>query len=128
MATTIIRKYADGTDSGWLTIEGTSNNTQTFTGTIYFRRIGAIVHIIGYGLKVKTQVESNQSVQICTVASTFLPKNSLGFSAMTNNGTGYDRVFPGLLAADGRMFVYANGDGPIVVNQNINFAITFIAP
>lgn len=128
MATGVTPKFADGTDSGWQTIEGTSNNTQNFIGTINFRRIGDIIHIIGYGLKVKTQVESNQSVQICTVAHTFLPKANVGFSAMTNNGTGLDRVFPGLLATDGKMYVYANGDGPIVVNQNINIAITFIAP
>lgn len=42
MATSTINKFADGTDTGWITFDKTD---KTYTGTVSYRKIGNVVYI-----------------------------------------------------------------------------------
>ena len=48
MATGNITKYMSGVDSGWVEL----TNPDVFTGAIYYRQIGPIVHVIVYQIKL----------------------------------------------------------------------------
>ena len=48
------KMYADGSDTGWKTLEGTADNSEVFTGTINYRKIGSMVSFYAYHLKLKT--------------------------------------------------------------------------
>lgn len=64
MATGTIPKYADGTDTGWVSIVGNNNSSMLFTGTIKYRVIGELVNVVGAQIKLKTDMSSGSSRNI----------------------------------------------------------------
>ena len=62
-------KYMDGTDSGWQSL----TNADVFNGTIYYRKIGDIVEVIGSQISFKAEVTTNQ-ITMGTLPSGYYPK------------------------------------------------------
>ena len=128
MATGTRQKFMDGTDTGWIENKGTSDNEEKFIGSIFYRRQGNIVFVRGYGIKSKTNITAGNSIELLTLPSNFCPINSTGSSAMTNSGalTGI-RIFPVLIASNGKLYVYANTDTSIPSTAYINFSFVYSA-
>ena len=68
MASGTIKKYADGTDSGWLEWNGTAQTSDPFVGTIRYRKIGSIVQICFTSLTLK-QATSDNNIDLGTMPS-----------------------------------------------------------
>lgn len=74
MASGNITKYANGTDSGWVTYEGTADDqTDLYTGKIHVRRIGNIVEVTFESLALKENRTASSWYTIETIASQFRP-------------------------------------------------------
>lgn len=125
MATGVIMKYLDGTDSGWIENKGVEGDSKLYTGSIFYRKIGSIVFVRGYGVRVKSNLSVKSSIELMQLPSGYRPVNSTGISAMTNFSSNYDRVFPVLIASSGQIYVYANADGAITTSMNINFNFVY---
>lgn len=61
MATGVIPKYADGTDTGWVSVVGDNDASMLFTGTIKYRVVGEIVNVVGAQIRLKTDFTSGTS-------------------------------------------------------------------
>lgn len=125
MASGTTPKYMSGIDSGWLENKGVDGDSKTFTGSIFYRKIGSIVFVHAYGLKAKTEVSASQYIELMQLPAEYRPKDSTGSSAMTNTVVSIDRVFPALISGNGNIFIYTNADGPITTSTNINFNFVF---
>ena len=53
MASKIIPKYADGTDTGWKAFTKSAALEEIYDGTIYYRKVGNIVYFRSDGLHLK---------------------------------------------------------------------------
>ena len=118
----------DGTDTGWVENKGVAGDDKKFIGSIYYRRQGNIVFVRAYGITSKTNIAAGNSIELLTLPPDFCPINSTGSSAMTNSGalTGI-RIFPVLIARNGKLYVYANTDTSIPSTAYINFSFVYSA-
>lgn len=78
MASGVIPKYMDGTDSGWIDTEITFAS-----GKLYYRRIGDVVELCGDGIRLQNSLDSGDSVVLGTLPSEARPKDKRAF--MTSN-------------------------------------------
>ena len=128
MASGSILKFMDGTDTGWIENKGVDGDDKKFIGSIFYRRQGNIVFVRGYGIKSKTIISAGGSLELLTLPSNYRPVNSTGSSAMTNSGSlNGIRIFPVLIAGNGKLYVYANTDADIGTTVSINFNFIYSA-
>ena len=66
MASGTINKYADGDDTGWIEM----TNSDVFTGSIYYRRIGSFVHVVFDTVKLKSALTG---IQLALLSNGSLP-------------------------------------------------------
>lgn len=71
-------------DSGWLTL----TNSSVFNGTIYYRKIGNLVEIIGTQLKLITDLTDGAGRVLATLPSGFRPQRNTYFFAGNPNTNG----------------------------------------
>lgn len=126
MATGVIHKYMDGNDTGWVAYTGTSEDEGNYTGTIYTRKIGSIVQVKGYGLRLKTALAASSSVLLLQLPSGVRPPEHIGFAAMTNAESENLQLFPMLINSNGKIFFNTNADTSIGVGVNINFVTMYM--
>ena len=73
MATGIIQKHADGTDSGWIKL---SNDETIYTGDIMYRKIGNRVDVCFFGLSVVSEFTPGSSnLDLGTLPTGYRPGN-----------------------------------------------------
>ena len=111
----------DGTDSGWLEITDDS-----FTGKIYYRKIGNIVTVLTTGITLTSALTGTQkSVKLSNggVPSGFRPKESFMYTGIVPNITEVYSV--GITTAGVIYFYNRNNDG-WTTQQNIGFSVTYI--
>lgn len=125
MATGKIKKYTDGIDSGWIENKGIEEDSKSYTGSIFYRKIGSIVFVRGYGIRVKSNIAIKSYVELMQLPTGYRPISSTGTSAMSNSASNYDRVFPILIASSGQIYVYTNADSAITTSMNINFNFVY---
>ena len=94
MAMTIIRKYADGTDSRWhdlVTEGGLSDLMVANKGHIYYRKIGVMCYVYIRGIGFKSDVTDGSAKTLATMPTGFRPaqSNVEGFF-------GFDYLVPGI--------------------------------
>jgi len=69
MASTTIKKYMDGTDSGWQEL----TDATKFTGKIYYRKIGNLVEISSNSLTLVDELTSASGITIATLPEGYRP-------------------------------------------------------
>ena len=97
MATGTIPKYADGIDSGWIAFDKGSN---TYSGTVYYRKAGNIVYLRSDNLKNITG-----DVAFGYLPNAYKPVSDLYFS-----------VFSGYPAYKEQMYLRIYSGGAVQLN------------
>lgn len=72
-----------GDDSGWQTVPASG-----FTGTIFYRRIGAFMQIVSSGAKLSTALSSSAGVVIGTLPSGYRPSKEMYVTVSSPNTAG----------------------------------------
>lgn len=117
MATGKIPCYMNGTDTGWQTRVGTSNNDEVFVGTIYYRNVGNIVAFSAYHLKLKNAL-SDASINIASgMFASLKPIDYVTFPAGNSAKFGQISVNP----TSGSILFYRAGTETWGTGDNINF-------
>lgn len=88
MASGVISKYADGTDTGWQEI----TNADAFTGTIYARKIGKIVTLYATNLRLLTDLTSAYRSLGGTLLANYAPGQVLSIFAGSLDKIGQVRI------------------------------------
>lgn len=94
MASTIITKYADGNDTRWQEIKDTSASP-AFSGTIYWRKIGCMVALVGYQIRLIDDLSSSAKGLVTSANSplkNFPPIITQSFPAGNNAGFGQIQI------------------------------------
>ena len=118
MAVLTLKKYADGTDTGWKSLVGQAGDTKPFNGTIWYRRIGRVCEVCGYGLRLKQELNSGTSITLVEelVSGDFLPPINLPLI-----GGSRSNQFSMLLTLTGNLVLYRSAGQTITTDDNINF-------
>ena len=114
MATGIVPKYLSTPyDSGWQTIVGTAENSETFIGTIYYRKWNGLLEISGSGLTPK-QNYATGNMPLCTLPEAYRP----GYYEMVPVVIHNNRTFAARFAWNGTLYIYP-GPNNITTSNNI---------
>lgn len=119
MASGTKSKYADGTDSGWISLE----NSTVFTGKVWYRRIGNTVYVNTDSLKL---VNSFTSYSVTLLGNNSLPKpkQTVTFIGGANSN---DRKGMGQISTNGALSFWRWGDNSTYpANANIFLTVTYI--
>lgn len=117
MASGLIPKYADGTDTGWLEVPSLTSSDDGFTGTMYYRKVGNVVTVMAYRMHLKADLSISYR-NLCAANSVPRPKVITG--AVTRE-LGY------MLLHDTGYLRYYRPNGVIVTTtDDITFCITYI--
>ena len=132
MATGTISKYANGTDTGWLsdqpdTIEGPTSDKTKLT-PLYYRKIGNVVQInIPNWFSLKNEIAAGSSALLYRFTDNkFKPKYSILATCYMNTGTVNNRLVPCLIDMYGRIYLYANKTDAITTDVNMVLSATYI--
>ena len=123
MASGNITKYADGNDTGWQEIKDTSASP-TFSGTIYWRKIGSMVALDGYGLQLITDLTSTYKILVTSAQSPlkdYPPIARQSFPAGNSAGFGQILIDTGASAGEIMFFKLAS-EATWPGNRNIHFS------
>lgn len=123
MASGIIPKYADGTDTGWVSVEGSSSSTYLYTGTIKYRAIGKIVNVVASGIHLTTAMTSGS---YRTIAPGILSAYAPAEQAIVIGGN--SNVFTQIsVSTSGSVNFYRKTGDSWATTDNINFNLFYMA-
>lgn len=104
-------------DSGWLT-----QTASTFTGNIYYRKIGNFVNFVGYSIKLKSPL-TDSGIVLFTVPSGYRPKKQ-AVSCQTGNVASWAQI---VIGTTGSFYFYKPSDeSSWPTSRNINFNIFYM--
>lgn len=119
MATSVIPKYMSGVDSGWVEL----TNPDVFTGTIYYRQIGPIVHVVVYQIKLTEPLTATQKL--------LLPNGSLPkpykVPTIMGGANDYNRFAMLQVTLSGGLMLYRYSSIPGVTEYPANANMFFVA-
>lgn len=122
MATGNITKYMSGVDSGWVEL----TNPDVFAGSIYYRQIGPIVHVILYQIKLN---EPLTGIQKAILPNGSLPK-PYKVPTIMGGSNDYYRFAMCQVTLNGGLMLYRYSSIPGVTeyaaNSNIFFSATYL--
>ena len=119
MATGVVQKYADGTDTGWTPVSVAKDDATTFYGTIYWRRVGCTVTVVGYQIKLKSALTTSAVVLLRNLPPSITTTNTfcgnVGQQGMMN-----------VSGAGNLTFYKLSSDSSYPADTNINFTVTYL--
>lgn len=123
MASGMINKYADGSESGWKSYA----NADVFTGTMYYRKIGSMVEIsISPWFKLVNEVAGGSYITIVPTNSIpvgYRPSKDVMGSCFINTGTVPNRSAPTRITTSGSIVIYSPGK-EAGIPKNINMTLS----
>ena len=116
-------KYASGEDSGWLYY----TNSDYFSGTIYYRKIGNIVCMRAIGISLVSAITKNTGVSIGTIPSGYAPSGDSCAVAVTSRLL--DFPFHITLYPDPNRYIYvtANKSYDVPASTAFSFSIMYFS-
>lgn len=121
MATGITPKYADGTDTGWVSVVGDNDSSMLFTGTIKYRVIGELVNVVAAGIHLKTDMTSGASRVIAPyILADYKPASNA--NVIGGNSSKFTQC---TVNTAGSVFFYRLSDVTWTTSDNINFSIFY---
>lgn len=93
-----------GTDSGWQSL----TNSSVFTGTIYYRKVGAFLMLMCAGIKLAAKLAGYGNVTLGTLPTGYHPSKDIMPACFENNSNLAVRTFGSRVVGDGRIFLYSN--------------------
>ena len=104
-------------DSGWLT----ATNSSTFTGTIYYRKVGKMVEVTAYDIKSTTDLSASTGKSLGQIIpSGYRPNKNETFAMRVHNNS---KTASGFAMSDGYIYIYA----PDSVNLTTSDTLCFTA-
>lgn len=107
-----------GTDSGWQSY----TNSSVFTGTIYYRKVGAFLMIMGQQINVANTINAGASVLLMTLTSPYRPTREIMPNCFINTSLVSNKVVPMRLTTGGVLYLYANKSDAIDSSYNLYFS------
>lgn len=107
-----------GTDSGWQSY----TDSNVFTGTIYYRKVGAFFMIGGQTIKLANALTAGNSLLLMTLSSAYRPAKEIMPSCFINTGLVQNRVAPMRLTTSGGLYLYANKTDDIATTYSLYFS------
>ena len=106
-----------GNDSEWQTY----TNSSVFTGTIYYRRVGALFEICS-SLYLKSELSAKSYVKLMTVPSEYMPSKEIYPTCYANTEAVNNRLLAMRLSYNGDLYLYANGSDVVKTTYNLYFS------
>lgn len=106
------------TDSGWQSY----TDSNVFTGTIYYRKVGAFFMIGGQAIKLANALTAGHSLLLMTLPSAYRPEKEIMPSCFMNTGAVNNRVAPMRLTTGGGLYLYANKTDDIATTYSLYFS------
>lgn len=104
-----------GIDTGWNSL----TNSSAFTGTIYWRQLGALVCVMGYQVKLKTDMTGSN----ITLSSSALPASVTTAAFPAGNIDGFGQI---QVNTSGNIIFYKQSGSIWLSTRNINFCGTYM--
>ena len=118
MATGILPKLMNGTDSGWQSY----TNSDVFTGTIYYRKVGVLFEIQAQRITVANAVNAGAYVSLMTLPSAYRPAKEIMPNCFMNTGAVNNRIVSMRLTTGGDLYLYANKTDDIQTTYSLYFS------
>lgn len=119
MAESALQKYMSGVDSGWIEL----TNPSVFTGSIFYRQIGPIVHVVVYQIKF---IEAFTATQQTLLPNGSLPK-PYKVPTIMGGSNDYNRFAMCQVTLSGGLVFYRYINVPGVTEYAANASIFFSA-
>lgn len=121
MATGVIPKYADGTDTGWVSVVGDNDPSMLFTGTIKYRVIGELVNVVGAQIRLKTDMSSGASRSIAPyILADYKP--AANANVIGGNSGKFTQI---QVNTAGSVMFYRQSEVTWTTTENINFNLFY---
>ena len=102
-----------GNDSGWESLA--AKNSDNYTGTIYYRKVGVFVAICAYRIKLKEDLSGSN---ITLLGSNSLPAPVIASSFPAGNNQGFGQI---MIATNGSLNFYKETGTSWLSTRSINF-------
>lgn len=121
MATGVISKYADGTDTGWVSVVGNNDSSMLFTGTIKYRVIGELVNVVGAQIRLKTDMSSGTGRAIAPyILADYKPTSNV--NVIGGNSDKFTQI---QVNTAGSVMFYRQSSVTWTTTENINFNLFY---
>lgn len=118
MATGILPKLMDSTDSGWKSY----TDSDVFTGTIYYRKVGVLFMIQAQQISVVNEISAGGYAKLMTVPSAYRPAKEIMPNCFMNTGVVNNRIVSMRLTTGGELYLYANKTDAITSSYYLYFS------
>ena len=115
---TLAQGGTGGTDSGWQSY----TDETVFTGTVYYRKVGAFFMIMGQAIKLVSTLTAGRSVLLVTLPPAYKPSKEIMPNCFMNTSAVQNRIAPMRLTYNGVLYLYANKSDDIESTYSLYFS------
>lgn len=101
-------------DSGWKSL----TNASVYSGTIYYRKVGSVIHIFGGAINLASNLSANSYITLGTLPSGYRPSKDIILSAFINTNLVNNKPIALRIITQGDIYLYSNNEA-IATNYNI---------